>query len=204
MNQSILHYLKNAFKQMKIVNSAQNRQKISFLVLSIFITFFYNCTRVSNLHNKLTGFPIKQQALDTVLNRQGMTSAIIYPNYRNKNFYGGSKLEIQVKNVVFQLYCRFSLHRVIKQHLSLTQTNAVTRVFNFAKVQGDFRNNTRPYLRLPSCRATETASDSRKKTMQKRLFLWGVEVVIFGQSKNGEFSIKRHKTLMFYRSQILS
>ena len=38
--------------------------------------------------------------------------------------------------------------------------------------------------------------------MQKRpIFLWGVEVVIFGQSKNGEFSIKRHKTLMFHRSE---
>ena len=32
-------------------------------------------------------------------------------------------------------------------------------------------------------------------------FLWGVEVVIFGQSKNGEFAIKRHKTLMFHRSE---
>ena len=61
--------------------------------------------------------------------------------------------------------------------------------FNFAKVQGHFKSNTRPYLRLPSCRATKTASDSIKKSMQKRqnFFLWGVEVVIFGQSKNGEF-----------------
>ena len=39
--------------------------------------------------------------------------------------------------------------------------------------------------------------------MQKRpnFFLWGVEVVIFGQSKNGEFSINRRKTLMFHRSE---
>ena len=73
---------------------------------------------------------------------------------------------------------------------------------NLAKVQGHFKSNTRPYLKLPSCRATKTASDSIKKSMQKRpIFLWGVEVVIFGQSKNGEFSIKRHKTWRFHRSE---
>ena len=30
---------------------------------------------------------------------------------------------------------------------------------------------------------------------------WWAEVEIFGQSINGEFSIKRHKTLMFHRSE---
>ena len=71
----------------------------------------------------------------------------------------------------------------------------------FAKVQGHFKSNTRPYLRLPSCKATKTASDSIKKRCKKDdIFLLGVEIVIFGQSKNAEFSTKRHKTSMFHRS----
>ena len=74
--------------------------------------------------------------------------------------------------------------------------------FNFAKAQGHFKSNTRPYLWLPSCRATKTASDSEKSRIKKGHFLlWGVEVVIFGPSKNDEFSTKRHKTLMFHRSE---
>ena len=44
-----------------------------------------------------------------------------------------------------------------------------TRVSIFSKVQGHFKSSTWPYLRLPSCRATRTASDS-KKSMQKRHF----------------------------------
>ena len=40
-----------------------------------------------------------------------------------------------------------------------------------------------------------------KNRCKKTIFYGGVEVVIFGQSKNGEFSIKRHKTLMFHRSE---
>ena len=72
---------------------------------------------------------------------------------------------------------------------------------NFAKVQGHSRSNTRPYLRSQSCRASKPASDSIKNRCKKDEILWGVVVVIFGQSKNGEFSIKRHKTLMFHRSE---
>ena len=41
----------------------------------------------------------------------------------------------------------------------------------------------------------------KRNRIKKANFLWGVEVVIFGQSTNGEFSIKRHKTSMFYRSE---
>ena len=38
-----------------------------------------------------------------------------------------------------------------------------------------------------------------------RFIFMGVEIVIFGQSKNGEFSKKRHKTLiLIVASQILS
>ena len=63
-----------------------------------------------------------------------------------------------------------------------------------SKGRGHFKGNSKPYLRLISCRATKTASDSEQKSDQRRTFLWGVKVKIFGQSKNGEFSIERHKT----------
>ena len=61
----------------------------------------------------------------------------------------------------------------------------ISRVYIFAKVQGHFKRNTRPYFRSPSCRATKTASDVIK-TMQKRLIFYGGLKVWF--------SIKRHKT----------
>ena len=51
---------------------------------------------------------------------------------------------------------------------SLKSFSYLTRVSNFAKAKRHFKCNTRPYLRLPSCRATKTASDSIKKSMQKR------------------------------------
>ena len=50
-----------------------------------------------------------------------------------------------------------------------------TRVVQFRKSSRLFKSYTRPYLRLPSCRETKTASDSIKKSMQKRpnFILWG-------------------------------
>ena len=39
------------------------------------------------------------------------------------------------------------------------------------------------------------------ETKKTNFFLWGVEVVIFGLSKNREFSKKRHKTVILHRSE---
>ena len=36
-------------------------------------------------------------------------------------------------------------------------------MFNFANVQRHFKNNTGPYLWLPSCRETKTASEKKKR-----------------------------------------
>ena len=44
----------------------------------------------------------------------------------------------------------------------------VTRVFNFSKVEGNYVNNTRPYLMSTSCRATKTVSDFEKKMEQNK------------------------------------
>ena len=36
--------------------------------------------------------------------------------------------------------------------------------------QGHFKSNTKPYLRLPSCRATKTASDLKNRCKKDQIF----------------------------------
>ena len=65
---------------------------------------------------------------------------------------------------------------------------------NFAKLQGHFENDTMTYLKLPSCKATKTASYFAKKNRSKRH-----KVYTLANQKWWIFE-NCHKTWMLHRS----
>ena len=102
-----------------------------------------------------------------------------------------------------QVYHQLDLiHSVNKLRIIMFMNFFSAREAQFRQRQGHFIIFTFNSLKLPSCQTSKTISDRNTKILleQSVFFYGGVEVLIFSLSKNAELK-KRHKTLLFHRSE---